>query len=78
MFIYEIELSRVEIIEKKCSFLIRKWHGLPCVENNSALYREKGTLKLPVISIVKSYKAEKVRIVMILKELRDPEMRKNP
>ena len=44
VLIYEVALSRVEIIEGKCSKFIRKWLGLPNVTNNSALYRAKGAL----------------------------------
>ena len=46
LLVYEIALSRVEIIEGKgkCSLFIRKWLGLPRGTNSSALYRSKGVL----------------------------------
>ena len=78
LLIYEVALSRVEIIEGKCSKLIRKWLGLPSVTNNSALYRAKGALQLPLTSIVEIYKAGKVRTVMMLRESDDPMIRDNP
>ena len=78
LLVYEIALSRVEIIERKCSVFIRKWLGLPRVTNNSALYRSKGALQLPLTSIVEIYKAGKVRTVMMLRDSSDPVIRNNP
>ena len=75
---YEIALSRVEMIEKKCSSYIRKWLGLPRMTNTSALYRQKGALQLPITSITEIYKAGKVRTVMMLRESKDKEIRDNP
>ena len=45
--------------------------------NSSALYRTKGSLQLPLTSIVEIYKAGKVRTVMMLRDSRDPEIRSN-
>ena len=78
LLIYEVALSRVEIIERKCSIYIRKWLGLPRVTNTSALYRTSGALQLPLTSITKIYKAGKVRTVMMLRDSSDPEIRSNP
>ena len=78
LLIYEVTLSRVEAIERLCSIHIRKWLGLPRVTNNSALYRSKGALQLPLTSIVEIYKAGKVRTVMMLRDSKDPEIRNNP
>ena len=36
--IYEVALTRVEIIEQKCNVCVRKWLGLPRMTNTSALY----------------------------------------
>ena len=77
LLIYEVALSRVEIIEQKCSVYIRKWLGLPRITNSSALYRKSGSLHLPITSIVEIYKTEKVRTVMMLKEVRDTAMHDN-
>ena len=56
LMIYEVTLSRVEIIEQKCSKLIRRWLGLPRMINTTSLYRKKGALQLPITSIVEMYK----------------------
>ena len=69
--IYEVALSRVEMIERTCNTYIRKWLGLPRTINTSSLYRQKGALQLPLSSIVEIYKAGKVRTVMMLRESRD-------
>ena len=71
---YEVALSRVEMIEKTCNIYIRKWLGLPCTINTSSLYRRKGALQLPLTTIVEIYKAEKIRTVMMLRELRDQQI----
>ena len=78
LMIYEVALSRVEIIEQKCSVYIRKWLGLPRITNSSALYRKSGSLHLPITSIVEVYKTGKVRTVMMLKESRDTAIHDNP
>ena len=75
---YEVALSRVEMIEKKCNSYIRKWLGLPRTTNTSALYRKKGALQLPFTSIEEIFKAGKVRTVMMLRESRDKEISNNP
>ena len=38
LLIYEVALSRVEVIERRCNIHIRKWLGLPKMTNNSAMY----------------------------------------
>ena len=66
------------MIERTCSTYIRKWLGLPCTINTSSLYRQKGALQLPLISIMEIYKAGKVRTVMTLRESRDHETSDRP
>ena len=78
LMIYEVALTRVESIERKCSSYLRKWLGLPRVTNTTALYRKNGALQLPLASIVEIYKAGKVRTVMMLRESRDGEVKSNP
>ena len=78
LMIYEIALSRVELIEQKCNVCIRKWMGLPNIINTSALYRKRGALHLPLTSIVEIFKAGKVRTVLMLRESRDHEIRDDP
>ena len=78
LLMYEIALTRVEAIERLCNIHIRKWLGLPRTTNNSALYRSKGALQLPITSIVEIYKAGKVRTVMMLRDSKDHEIRNNP
>ena len=75
---YEVALSRVEIIEGVCNTYIRKWLGLPRTINTAALYRQKGALQLPITSIVEIFKAGKVRTVMMLRESRDQEISDKP
>ena len=75
LMIYEVTLSRVEIIEQKCSKHIRRWLGLPRMINTTSLYRKKGALQLPLTSIVETYKTGKVRTVMMLRDSRDPDIR---
>lgn len=64
-------MSRVQIIEQRCNVFIRKWLGLPRIFNNSALYRLKGSLQLPLVSIAEIYKLENVRTVIMLKETKE-------
>ncbi|XP_014768063.1 uncharacterized protein LOC106867650 [Octopus bimaculoides] len=78
LLIYEVALSRVQIIEQKCNVFIRKWLGLPRMLNSSALYRKRGSLQLPLASIVEIYKLGKIRTVMMLREWKDTEIRQNP
>ena len=78
LLVYEVALSRVEIIEQKCSVCIRRWLGLPRMINTSALYRSKGALQLPLTSISEIYKGGKVRTIMMLRDSRDPEIRIDP
>ena len=77
LMIYEVTLSRVEIIEQKCSKYIRRWLGLPRMINTTSLYRKTGALQLPLTSIVETYKAGKVRTVMMLRNSKDPEIKNN-
>ena len=78
LLVYEVALSRVEIIEQKCSVYIRKWLGLPRMINTSALYRKTGSLQLPVTAVTEIFKAGKVRTIMMLRESKDHEIRCNP
>ena len=78
LLIYDVALSRVEIIEQKCSKFIRKWLGLPRILNTAALYRRRGSLQLPVASITEIYKAGNVQTVMMLRESTDASIRENP
>ena len=71
---YEVALSRVEMIERTSNTYIRKWLGLPRTINTSSLYRQKGALQLPLTSIVEIYEAGKVRTVMMLRESKDQEI----
>ena len=78
LLIYDVALSRVETIEQKCSKFIRKWLGLPRILNTAALYRNRGSLQLPVTAITEIYKAGNVRTVMMLRESTDASIRDNP
>ena len=75
---YEVALSRVEMIERTCNTYIRKWLGLPRTINTSSLYKWDGALQLPLTSIVEIYKAGKVRTVMMLRESIDQEISGKP
>ena len=76
--IYEAASSRVESTERTCNTYNTKWLGLPRTINTPSLYRQKGTLQLPLTSIVEIYKAGKVRTVMMLRESRDQEISDRP
>lgn len=76
--IYEVALSRVEIIESRISKYIRKWLGLPKPLNNSAIYGKTGQLQLPIASLVEEYKAAQVRTVMTLRYSNDPAIQEDP
>ena len=78
LMMYEVVLSRVDMIERKCNVYIRKWLGLPRMLNTSALYRQTGALQLPLTSITEVYKAGKIRTVMMLRETNDPGIRDDP
>ena len=75
---YEVALSKVEMIERTCNTYIRKRLGLPHTINTSSLYRRKGALQLSLTSIVEIYKAGNVRTVMMLTESRDQEISDRP
>ena len=75
---YEVALSRVEMIERTSNTYIRKWLGLPHTINTPSLYRRNGALHLPLTSIVEIYKAGKVRTVMMLRESRDQDISGKP
>ena len=68
---YEVALSRVEMIERICNTYIRKWLGLPRTINTSSLYIRKGALQLHLTSIVKTCKVGKSKTMMKLRESRD-------
>ena len=78
LMMYEVTVSRVNMIQRKCNVYIRKWMGLPRVLNTSALYRQNGALQLPLTSITEIYKVGKIRTVMMLRESNDPEIRDDP
>ena len=78
LLIYDVALSRVEIIEQKCSKFIRKWLGLPRMLNSAALYRNRGSLQLPVTAITEIYKCGNIRTVMMLRESKDTSISSNP
>ena len=78
LMIYEVEASRVERIEQRCSVYIRKWLKLPETINNTALYGKKQQLTLPIPSIFEEYKAGKVRTVMMLRYSKDDKISENP
>ena len=44
MMMYDIAISRIEIIEQKCSRHLRKWLGLPRMTTTAALYGKSGPL----------------------------------
>ena len=75
---YEIALSRVEIIEQKINVKIRRWLGLPNMLNSAALYSRGGALELPLASISEIYRQGKIRTVMMLRESKDESIRLNP
>ena len=72
---YEVAVSRVEMIEKKCRAYTRKWLGLPRCLNNVALYGKGIPLELLITSIVEEYKAGKLRTVMMLRYSKDQTIR---
>ena len=78
LMMYEVAVSRVEMIEKKCRAYTRKWLGLPRCLNNAALYGKGIPLELPITSIVEEYKAGKVRTVMMLRYSKDQTIRDDP
>ena len=75
---YEVAVSRVEMIEKKCRAYTRKWLGLPRCLNNAALYGKGIPLELPITSIMEEYTAGKVRTEMMLRYSKDQTIRDDP
>lgn len=75
---YEVALSRVEIIEQKINVKVRKWLCLPKMTNSAALYGRGGALELPLTAITELYKQGKVRTVMMLKDSKDDTIRSDP
>ena len=75
---YEVAVSRVEMIEKKCRAYTRKWLGLPRCLNNAALYGKGIQLELPITSIMEEYTAGKVRTEMMLRYSKDQTIRDDP
>ena len=78
MMIYDLALSRIERIEQRCNWYIRKWLGLPKMLTTSALYGRLSPLKLPIASITEEFKAGKIRTVMTLRYSKDEKIRNDP
>ena len=78
MMMYEIAMSRIEIIEQRCNRYIRKWLGLPRMITTTALYGRSCPLTLPLASIKEEFKAGKVRTVMTLRYSKDDKIRDDP
>jgi len=75
LLIYEIGLSTVEAMERKISKYMRKWLGLPPGLTSVALYSRTAKLKLPLKALTEEFQVGKVRLQMMLKHSRDPEVR---
>ena len=76
--IYEITLSRIEIIEAKISAMVRKWLGVPRMLTTIALYGKTNKLSLPLTSLIEEYKVSKVRLQSMLCSSRDKKISSNP
>ena len=59
LMMYEVALSRVDMIERKCNVYIRKWLGLPRMLNTSALYRQKAPYNYLLHLSLRSTKPER-------------------
>ena len=58
-------------MEAKVNKYTPKWLGLPLGLSDVALYCRQAKLKLPVNSIVKEFKSRKIRLQMMLDDLKD-------
>ena len=71
--IYEVSLTKVEIMEQLISkFILKKWLGVPNSITNVALYSSSTKLKLPTLSLVEEYKLGKARLFQMLHDSCDP------
>ena len=58
-------------MEAKMNKCIRKWLGLPPGLSNVAMYCRQAKLKLPLKSIMEEFKSGKVKIQMMLDDIKD-------
>lgn len=58
--------------------LIRKWLSVPRILNSSAPYHKRSSFPLKLASIFEIYKLEDVGTVMMLRESKEMETRRNP
>lgn len=76
--IYDVAISRVEIIEMRVNKMIRKWLGVPKGLSLVALYSKRSKLQLPLVSLVEEFKVGKIRLQSMLLESKDHYIRDDP
>ena len=76
--VYDVALSRVEIIEMRINKMVRKWLGVSKGLSSVALYGKTTKLQLPLVSLVEEFKVGKVRLQSMLVESKDQTIRENP
>ena len=76
--LYEVAISRVNIIQQKINVKIRRWLGLPKMFATAGLYKNGGPLQLPFSSIVDLYKFGKIREVLTFRDSSDNNIRYSP
>ena len=75
---YEVAVTRVNIIQQKINVKIRRWLGLPRMFTTAGLYKNGGPLQLPFPSIVDLYKFGKIREVLTFRDSNDTNIRYSP
>ena len=68
-------MSTVEELERKITTFLRRWLGVPRSFSNIGLYGNNTKLQLPVSSVSEEFKKGKTRLVMMLRDSCDSQVR---
>ena len=71
LFIYDVPLSTVEVLERTISSYLRRWLNVPRSLSSIGLYSTGSKLQLPLSSLVEEYKVAKVRQAVMLRDSND-------
>ena len=71
LFIYDVSLSTVEVLERIISSYLRRWLNVPRSLSSIGLYSTGPKLNLPLSTLVEKYKVAKVRQAVLLRDSND-------
>jgi hypothetical protein len=75
LLVYDVPLSKVELLEMMISRYLRRWLGVPRSLCSIGLYSTSSKLQLPLKSVTEEFKATKARQVMMLRDCRDDKVK---